>query len=102
MIIQIFIILLVITMAFILAGTLFKIPAMIVVGISFLFMLGIVVMQTGIEYKTGQILDDNGANTIITNTYSTFTNTTFGIFICVIAVFWFIITMLNLRGDNNE
>ena len=99
MIIDIFIVLLVITMAFIIAGIFFEVPAMTITGLAFLFMLGIIIMQTGVEYKTGEVLNETGLITTISNTYSTFTSKTFGIFTCVISVFWFIITMINLRRE---
>jgi len=87
-------------MAFIVAGYFFEVPSMTVVGLSFLFMLGIIILSTGIEYKTGEVLDETGLTTTISYTYSTFTHTTYGIFICVIAVFWFVAVMLDLRGNN--
>jgi hypothetical protein len=97
MIIDIFIVLLVITIAFIMAGYYFEISPMVVVGLAFLFMLGVVIMSTGVEYKTGEMMNESSMTTEITYQYTTYTSTTFGIFICVIAVLWFVITMVNLR-----
>jgi hypothetical protein len=97
MIIEIFILLLAITMIFILSGMFFDVPAMTVVGLAFLFMLGIIILNTGIEYRTGEILTENNLITTITYSYDTFKSNTYGIFVCVISIVWFIITMINLR-----
>lgn len=86
-------------MAFIVAGYFFEVPAMTVVGLAFLFMLGIIILSTGIEYKTGEVLDESGLTTTITYSYTTFKHTTYGLFVSIIAMLWFIVTMLNLRRE---
>jgi hypothetical protein len=107
MIIDIFLIMLIVTLALIILGSYLDISAITIVGIAFLFMLGIIILNPsgigGIDYKTGDIITEtNATSSVITHTYTTYDDRTFGVFLGIISVIWFIVIFINIRRGNKD
>lgn len=98
MIIEIFVVLLILTFILIAFGSYLDNSALTIIGLSFLFLLGVVILSEGIDYVSGNLINETGATTTtVVKQYSSYTSNNFGIFTCVVAIIWFIILMVNIR-----
>jgi len=109
MIIEIFGIFLLLSLLLIPIGYLCKSPALMIGGTSFIFILGIVVLLGGLQYATGKTSYVTGNYTQTNTTYGAYTAETFigidvvhllGFFMCILGVFGFISTFVEL-GEMN-
>lgn len=54
-----------------------------VVGYAFLFILGLGLITSGIDYKSGYNMNTSGSSTTVTAVYTSYTNQTIGVFIAI-------------------
>lgn len=108
MMIDIFVVLLIITALLVILGSYFKIHALTLVGLAFMFILGANMLgsyagiTSGIDYKTGLLVNDTGSIINVEYQYTTYSNTTFGVFLCSASMLWFMIIMFQLREAKKE
>jgi protein-S-isoprenylcysteine O-methyltransferase Ste14 len=110
MVIEIFFILLLISLFSVSAGKYVDSPPLMLGGYTFIFLLGLVLMLGGVEYRTGSVTILSANDTMIntTGTYSNYNgevfqglmiNHVFGFFMCILSAFGFISQLLNLKTD---
>lgn len=96
MILDIYIVLVIVSLAALGIGLWQQKPYIVATGYVFLMLLGIPLYE-GIEYKTGSVVTSTGATTTITNTYSTYQNTSIGIIFAIVFGWAFVLTLLEYR-----
>jgi len=110
LILEIYSILLFISLFCVIAGKYVDSPPLILGGYTFVFLLGLVLMLGGVEYKTGSVTTLTVNDTVITSVgvYSNFSNEVyqnlninhvFGFFMCILSSLGFISQLLNLKTD---
>lgn len=121
MILTVYLALLVLTGAFIIGGKYFSEPEFEIVGLTFLFLLGLVLMLGGVTYASGEVenvidvsLYNGSVVGVNTETNTTYTNYSgeivfgiqlhhfFGLFISLAAAFGFVLLFLNWRVGVKE
>lgn len=77
---------------------------LVLIGYTFIFLLGIVLFTGGIDYVVGQNITESGSSTVIQNNYNSYTNNTVGIYLAIVSGFAFALTLYQaLRGGvDNE
>lgn len=72
---------------------------LVLIGYTFIFLLGIVLFTGGIDYVVGQNITESGATTTILNNYNSYTNNTVGIYLAIVSGFAFALTLYQaLKG----
>jgi len=86
MIFQIYMGFMLIALILIIMGYYFQDIVCTIIGFSILFMINAIVVNPGISYETGTIVDTVGTQKIITYTYDQYENKTLYIVFCFIGV----------------
>lgn len=97
MIISIFAILLFIVVFLLAVGYPTKQIYMLFLAYGLLFSLAVILMTSGIDYVSGKTMVDNGFNTVVTDTFSTYSDSRMGLYLAVISVAAFAVTMFQYR-----
>jgi hypothetical protein len=97
MILSIYALLLFIVAMLLVIGYTTKQIYMLFLAYAFLFVLSVTMMTTGITYSTGANISDVGSITVITNTYSVYSDARMGLYLAVISVAAFAVTMFQYR-----
>lgn len=99
MILELFIFLFILTFVIIGFGYYLNNVILKVVGITFLFLVG-VQLEMGIEYKIGDTITEISlTETSIVSNYSTFNSHSFGYFLIVLSVFWGVLIWTNYKKE---
>lgn len=86
MLIELFVILLVTSLALVIIGYAVDLRILAVVGFFFIFLLSFTLINNDLEYETGASLSFSGNSTTVTYTYNSFSNNTFqyGLYMAVV------------------
>ena len=95
MILELYFVLLFMSLALIALGLYANNTALSIVGCGLLLVVGGIMAMDGIQYKTGMTLDDSGTTTTITYNYTDYKNTGLGIVIMLLGFGGVFLSMLD-------
>ena len=70
---------------------------MLMLGYALLFLLAVSLMTVGIDFHSGINMTDVGATTVITDTYTTYTDSKIGLYLAVCSMVAFVVTVFQWR-----
>ena len=101
MIISIFVVMLLIVVLLLGVGYPTNQIYMLFLAYGLLFVLAVVLMTSGIDYATGKNITEVGATTVVTDTFSVYSDARMGLYLAVISVAAFTVTAFQWRRISN-
>lgn len=100
MVIDIYIMLILLSVAFIVIGYQYDSEILRMIGFTIIFFIGVLVITDDISYATGSdIVEVNSSMTVVTKNYTTYTNSILGIMLATIGAISFFLTLFELKNS---
>jgi hypothetical protein len=108
---NIFALFLIVSIAFVIYGHIGKVQILSLIGFTFIFILGVLLMSSGINYQVGETITTTynyNNDTLVSDTqtmtieYDGFTHKTFGFYLAVLAGFGFAWIFLDYKSRGEE
>lgn len=97
MILELFSVLLIISIVLIILGFIIDIPLLSLIGFVFLFLISFPLINNTLMYRTGSTIVENATATLIVDNYATFSDNThtYGYYLAIIGAVGFILVVIN-------
>lgn len=102
MILAIWIIMLIMGIAFLIIGQVMYADIFRILGVTILFLAALPMLNGSIEYTDGSIVTASGDDYIIQDTYDSYGNHTIGFLMAIISAFAFVLIMVERRREADE